>query len=1150
MHTPLQIYLVRPVFFFFLFTILVSDSMEISEEKAADKPNQACVKNSHSEDNLDARQKSMEHSEKALDAGQCPLKPRMLKFKKVKDGKLSFIGRNNYTKLHKKESKCVHVSPLKIVGNDPESESQTLRGYLDEECDSEIVKAEDEQKDDCSAKVVCSSKNSRHKDRGFLVSLQEADIECVAVVCKKTSSISQNRCKISGEDAGEVMEQEFSNAFYDGQQDERQDSEEETASNDIQADMSDTPGKPSDNVNPTVLANSSCEQESEQKRTSHDKTYSGPSQCLESCSQMETDSVSELGTFRQACYREEKPLSVKGFTESDILNKGDIASKNYGVPGPVVTLNNITAQCISRVDVKQNTNESDEVQKAKDVGNGNEENCNMQLLEESVACSGADTSLNLGNILLQNDTGKGSTPTKIALKTDSACLGDDSSDVFQVTSIRNTQIASPVCTTMEEGTRNSSVDNSSNTTTLGLLQNNAHERRAPNNTSAEVASVCLDDDSSDEFQVSSIRNSQMTPPVCNAQNTSKAKKRKQKATKKSKTKTVNQQVKNRNNGRKAPVEWSCNACTFINDGQLLECSVCLTPRVSSDDSLCTTNKKDLGGENGDGVEITEISGVLEVTVEAENINSSSENLSQNCEKARQDMLLEGINGSGQLESSNTRQNINLSQGTAAHQVLVDSKAASTYRSPATENSAVLKKKPCEVDFDNSLVVEPGLPPWSCSACTFLNMSQMIECSICFTPRRRSQRLSVSKNALTVERQEEDCVNRNNSSKRRRCKGVRAKREETSPGMEVDVVNSSVTCLGSSSVNNLTDFDNDTLTADGEGLTPEQEVSHDVDGRQEQGGLDVDSSEGSSGGIKPKPRKRLKLEECDASGTMSDDISDFSDDSNNVCDKSPLTCSSSVSSSVTQRELTPRTPSDHEGITSLGGRVLSTTDDKMEIGHSPEKVQTRQSDWKVECDKLDVSDHLVEAIVNGEEPLAFSSPSSTGDNTTGDSSLSSCLQSASNDVENLEELKAAAEEIFMTEWDDNDGWWEEESCSGQSSFPSSGETASSSSTVTSPGFTKCSDLYSVDELKSKLQATSEQPKTCTAATVDNVQQFEFDDNKTPMSSVNQGNCTPETAAVMEEDETDGEDDVPDAMKLKFCLSLYTERVYLYNEVNNP
>ncbi|KAL9962458.1 hypothetical protein ACROYT_G031562 [Oculina patagonica] len=441
---------------------------------------------------------------------------------------------------------------------------------------------------------------------------------------------------------------------------------------------------------------------------------------------------------------------------------------------------------------------------------------------------------------------------------------------------------------------------------------------------------------------------------------------------------------------------------------------------------------------------------------------------------------------------------------------------------------------------------------------------MIECSICLTPRRRSQRLSTSKKTRAVERQEKHGVNKNKSSacKRRRWSQNRAKKDENPLDMEVEVVSSSVTCIDESNgTSSITDCVHDTLVPDREGLTPEHEVPYDTDGRQAHGGLDEHSSEDSSGGIRSRPRKRLKLEEVDTGSTVSDDIGDFSDDSDSLCENGSLPyhgMSLSVLSSDAQKDSTPCKPFDNKEVTISGDCVLPTDDEKMEptTQLSPESFQIRKDDCEVYCDKLDVSAQSIESIGNIKEPLAVSS-SSTGDYTTGENSLS-CVQSGSKRVENLEELKAAAEEIFMSDWEDDDSWWEEESCSGQSSFPSSNETTSSSPTVTSPGFTKCSDLYSVAELKNKLQATPQQPKTCTTTVVNtcNIQQIEraasnrYPNSNMPLSSVNEGNLTPETAAAIEEEETDGEEDVPEAMKLKFCLSLYTERVYLYYEDDRP
>ena len=258
----------------------------------------------------------------------------------------------------------------------------------------------------------------------------------------------------------------------------------------------------------------------------------------------------------------------------------------------------------------------------------------------------------------------------------------------------------------------------------------------------------------------------------------------------------------------------------------------------------------------------------------------------------------------------------------------------------------------------------------------------------------------------------------------------------------------------------------------------------------------------------KTRKRLKLEEVRTGSDMSNnEIGDFSDDSDSSGHNIAWTaCHSTFSSSADQKE-----------------------------------AKQDKNSFEVCPDKPDVSASSVGATSSIEENLAGSSAQLA----ISDSSFP-CQQSGSKVEENLEELKAAAEELFMSEWEDDASWWESDSCSGQSSLPSSRETA-----VTSPGFTKCSDLYSVTELKKKLQITPEQWTTCTAASVDNVQHIELTgnlDSKMPSSPVTPVSFTPETAAALEEEEEDDEpDDVPKVMKLKFCLSLYTERVYLYDEV---
>ena len=1040
-----------------------------------DKHNQVCVENHQNDvkESLKDVSKPDQLFEQATEENHCPLKPKMLKFKKVKDGKLSFTGSKNYTKLHQKESKCVHVSPLKFVGNDSESESQTLRGYLDEECEPAIVKTE--QVDDCSV-VGGSGGDSGQKGRGFLAFLQEADIECVAVVCKRTSNVMQNGYQVSDYSAGESVKQEIKHGIDDGHKI-RQDAKEDMDLYEIKVDILDTPGKTLENVSPIV---SSCKRDGEHERTSPVKSYSAKGQYSEeSCNQMETDSISEVDNSGPSCIRSEECLSGERCSEAGVLNLGEFVGEVNGDMKPV-----------------------------------------------SMSCSDIDESVS-HEIISAHANGIASNND-----TSSQSAGDRSRQYC-------CKIQSP-----EENAGSSTVDNSSYAAKRCSVQEDTCKENASRKTdSGEVktkaASGCTDEDSSDDFQVSSIRNSQMAPPECIAQKSSRTKKRK--GTKKCKNKTVPREVRSHNNSQKLPAEWPCSACTFINDGQLLECSICLTPRVAIEES--SPNSPDLGCTTSnrhscDNLEMVETVGVSKST------NSVSISCGQNGVVAKEDMTLEGINDGStpQPAGDEDGKSLVLPRSTPICDVLVDSEEVSTDSSKARHNSTTLEEAVAGDSSDKGQIAEPGLPPWTCSACTFLNLSQMIECSICLTPRRRSQRLSASKNTEAVE------IN-NKSNKKRRWERDRVKKDESKgQQMDVDVVSCSVTNIDecravnsvthygkdeskgqqmdvdvvscsftnideSSAVNSVTHYDRETSVADSEGVTPEPtEPYHDTNGRLVDGSLQVQSSRDGFGGIKTKPRKRLELEEVRAGSDMSDEIVDFSDDSESSGHNIALTaCNSTFSSSSDQKE-----------------------------------ARQDKNSFEVCPDKPDVSASSVGATSSIEENLAGPSTELA----ISDSS-SPCQQSGSKVEENLEELKAAAEELFMSEWEDDDSWWESDSCSGQSSLPSSSETASRSPAVTSPGFTKCSDLYSVTELKKKLQTTPEQRTTCTAAAVGNVQHIELTgnlDSKMPSSPVTPASFTPESAAALEEEEEDDEpDDVAEAMKLKFCLSLYTERVYLYDEV---
>lgn len=1033
----------------------------VPDEKKLDKRHQVSVENHQNDVKESLVSKPDQPSEQATEEKHCPLKPKMLKFKKVKDGKLSFTGSKNYTKLLQKESKCVHVSPLKFVGNDPESESQTLRGYLDEEYEPATIKTE--QVHDCSV-VGGSRGDSGQKERGFLASLQEADIECVAVACKRTSNILQSGCEVSDFSACETVKQEVKHGI-----DDRQDSKEDMDLNEIKADILDIPGKTLENVSPIKVTDSSCNRDGEQERTFPVKSYSPKGQYSEeSCNQMETDFISEVKNSEPSCSRNEERLSRREIcTEAGVLNQGEFVGDGNGDMEPVSVFSSASGGSVSHESKFAHMDgiaNIDNGPNSKSVGDGSEENCcTMQSLE-----------VNVGSI---------------------------------------------------------TVDGFSRTVQKDTWRENVARKIDSEEVKTNTASDYADEDSSDDFQVSSIRNSQMAPPPeCTAQKSSKIKKRK--GTKRCKNNTVTRGVRNQSNSQKQPAEWPCSACTFINDGQLLECSICLTPRVAIDESSRTPNSTDLGctmsnRQSCDNLEMVETARV------SKNINSASNNGGQNGVVAKDVLTLEGFNDGStpQAAGDEDRKSLALPHSTSVRDLLVDSEEVSADASKAGDNSATLEDAMVLDGSDKGQIAEPGLPPWSCSACTFLNLSQMIECSICLTPRRRSQRLNTRKNTYTVERREKDCVNMNKSNKRRRWDGDRdiAKKDNNRHEMDVDAPSCSITNIHKSrdvSGIPVTHYDEKTSVADAEGLTPEPtEPSHDADKRLGDAGPEEDPGQDGLDVIKPKPRKRLKLEAFETDSDVSDQIGDFSDDSDSVIQNRALACRSTFSPSTDQRETAPSTPIDcflstDDNIHVVEGKACQKTDNPL----------VDKNSFKGYLDEPDVLTHSIGATGSIEENLAVS-----------------CTKVCRVE-ENLEELKAAAEELFMSEWEDDDSWWESDSCSGQSSLPSSSETTSSSPAVTSPGFTKCSDLYSVTELKKKLQTTPEQRKTCTTAALDNVQQFELTDNldgKMPSSPVTPGSFTPETA---EEEEDDEPDNVLEAIKLNFCFSLYTDRVYLYDEVN--
>lgn len=146
--------------------------------------------------------------------------------------------------------------------------------------------------------------------------------------------------------------------------------------------------------------------------------------------------------------------------------------------------------------------------------------------------------------------------------------------------------------------------------------------------------------------------------------------------------------------------WSCSACTLLNDPLMIECSMCFTPRP-----------KRTQGTKQNACKSTGIC----------DINSLTASTSKGCNSSE---VHEKKRNSVSKQTAGTSGLCNSTEGDVT----------------VRESSSVLKQSP--VDNDDDDFKEP-FGQWSCSGCTFLNDAMLIECSVCMTPRRRSQRRTPS-----------------------------------------------------------------------------------------------------------------------------------------------------------------------------------------------------------------------------------------------------------------------------------------------------------------------------------------------------------------------------------------------------------------------
>ena len=934
-------------------------------ETADEHSKQTSVKNVEGDNKLEAEQ--AEQLEAKVKPGaeeeHSALKPKKLKFKKEKDGKLTFTKSKSFTKLQKKEPAC--ESSLKFVGDDPDTESQTMQSYLEDAV--EPMKTTDEE--NYRETDACNSGPSNRKDRGFLASLQEADIDCVALVCKTASRITLQR-------KSELL---IDTALERGNQE-------------------------------------GCDDVSEVKLK---ERYSPFEQ--ESVRPLEAEK--HCDSKKDACSSQTESLSVN---DSSFVDHNEHKKRQETSGTTTLHQSGIITEIHQQLGITESEDHLSE----------------NQTVEHSVP-------------VLNPSTDTITLDTVSSLSQARSCTSEDNQVYYpekQTTkcndSINSLDLSKPL-----QHFCNNALDS--------LSQREGDEQNS--------ASAVLEEDSSDDFQASTMRETQASAKAF-AQNSSKSKKGKSRRKKTNNGTAV--QAKRTHSIYKEPPRWSCSACTLINDGQLLECSICLTPRVT-DDSTSTTVHIDADIEHS----ITKSQHVVEVETKGLSaVQKDSRNIS--CYSVN-----------GELGDEETTAFLN---ETGGNNRVDENTAVQDLCNTPGERSAV-KESDVTAALDDS-----GLPSWSCSFCTFSNMSQMIECSICLTPRRRSQRKTTSSYTRQVERRRchDVTINSDNMSRKRRRKTDLGKIDESSS------VESSPILTGAG--------DNHLLAETEKNLTPQTTKSSYCESNSVSDSIAVFDHEKEV--TISRLRKRLKLGECE-------EVKKEVIDPNDMVNTS--TCSSDRSADVIMEK-----PSDD----SMNGDQTETTQLKTE------KLQCGNNDVVMEL--IDLSDHSVNKT---EYETALSTPSSE---------ITVVEDSSSKVVENLEELKAAAEEIFMTEWDDSDNcWWEDEveedSSSGQSTGVSSGETTSSSpsSAQLCTGFTKCSNLYSVPELRNKLQSSPEQPKP--SATTE-PSELNSHYKVSPIVG-QQDSFVAESDAAFEEEEIEEPEDTSEPMKLKFCLSLYTERVFLYSEV---
>lgn len=173
--------------------------------------------------------------------------------------------------------------------------------------------------------------------------------------------------------------------------------------------------------------------------------------------------------------------------------------------------------------------------------------------------------------------------------------------------------------------------------------------------------------------------------------------------------------------------WSCRACTFINDPQMVECSICFTPKPE---------KQVLDGEEtmATSADLTENGCQIDDRTSDYFSGSSTNTEASDDARAFTSCSMLCKDDGRPTDSCQPLREIIQEENEVNE---IKNKCSSVCKN--TTSPTILCEDEDLDDFSRESFLQ-----WSCSACTFLNDAMLNECCICMMPRRRSQRKTKSR----------------------------------------------------------------------------------------------------------------------------------------------------------------------------------------------------------------------------------------------------------------------------------------------------------------------------------------------------------------------------------------------------------------------